>query len=193
LFDEAEKLAKRELAPGRTNVRAPITGFFYDSWSDEQTERAKHLACAALAACARFKKDFPNWPELPVHRDVLDQLPDALSARMWLLHEFACSQRYYEWNPRHPTLPPYACSVMAFKYAPDKIREDDDLKREFPPQKLIELTGPGRMGALYWLFPEMIARDEALERFHRRLESPDVDPAVARAAYRRELAVIGTG
>jgi hypothetical protein len=192
LFDEAERRAKRALARGCTNVRAPIIGLFYDSWSDEQTERAKRLACAALAACARFERDNPTWPALPVHCNELDTLPDAPSARTLLLHGFAVSQHHHEYSPRHPGFRDYGCSAMAHQHPPDEIRPDPSLRIEFPPQPFIELferPGPrGGIQELLWRSPEMRARGEALERFHRRLES---DPAAARAQYRRELASIG--
>jgi hypothetical protein len=85
MFDEAEKRAKRALARGCTLVRAPIIGIFYDSWDEQRTERAKRLACNALAARERFKKDHPSWPDLPVSCDELDKVRADPSPRMQLL------------------------------------------------------------------------------------------------------------
>jgi hypothetical protein len=50
---------------------------------------------------------------------------------------------------------------MAHKSAPDTIRGDDELKKEFPPQPLVELLGPGMINPLHWRSPAMIARDKA--------------------------------
>ena len=180
LFDEAERQAKQELARGRTHVRAPITGFFYDSWSDEQAERAQRLACAALAACEWHRRCAPIWAlPLPVHCDELDHILNSPPPRQLLLQKFACSMRHYDWDLRHPPLPNWARTVMAYKDAPDKIREDDDLRAEFPPRKLCELLGPGTTDPLHWLSPEMQARNEAFSEF-RRLRDEGVPMAEAR-------------
>jgi hypothetical protein len=197
LFAEAERRAKRALARGCTNVRAPIIGLFYDSWSDEQTERVKRLACAALVASARFERDNPTWPALPVHCNELDTLPDALSARTLLLHGFAVSLRHHEYTSRHPGFRDYGCSAMAHQHPPDEIRPDPSLRVEFPPLHLIELfERPGPRGGaieLLWRSPEMIARDEACRRFRERLEAPGADRRRVVVEYQREIALIGTG
>jgi len=172
LFQEAERLAKRELARGRTNVRAPVTGLWYDSWSDEDTERAQRLACKAFGAQKWFAAHASPWAcPLPVHCDELDYELEAPSARMLLRHKFARSLRHHEWDLRHPTLPDWACTVMAYEYAPDSIRRDADLKKEFRPQKLVELWGPGKTDPLHWMSPEEIARDKAREAFYEKLGS----------------------
>jgi hypothetical protein len=77
---------------------------------------------------------------------------------------------------------------MAHKSVPDIIREDDELRAEFPPQPLVELFGPGRINPLHWLSSEMIARDEALERFHQRRASRPAEKRELLAEYRREIA-----
>jgi hypothetical protein len=194
---ETTAAAKRALARGSTNVRAPVTGLWYDSWDNERTEQAKRWACAALAARARFKKENPAWPDLPVSEAALDRLQADLAQqcprdpRKLLLLEFALSQRDHLWDPQHPRFRAYACSVMAHKRAPDTIREDDELKKEFPPQPLIELferLGPPGIILLQWRSPLMIAQDQALERFHEGLAQRPAETRELLAEYRREIA-----
>jgi hypothetical protein len=154
LFDEAERRAKGALARGKTNVCSPITGFVYDSWSDKDTERAKRIACAALLHCERHRCSAPAWAQpLPVHCDRLGgyKLDYKTPPRMQLLQTFAESLCYHWWDPAHPLFVPYACSIMANKYAPDTIRENRDLEREFPPQKLVELRPD-----LHWMKPAKV-------------------------------------
>jgi hypothetical protein len=49
----------------------------------------------------------------------------------------------------HPSFYDYACGVMVCEFAPESIREDEQLKRRFPPRPL---SGLG--GSLYWEPPE---------------------------------------
>jgi len=180
LFNEAERLAKPELARGQTNVKAPVIGIWYDSWSDEQAERAQRLARAALAACEWHRRCAPIWAlPLPVHCDELDHILNRPLPRQLLLQKFACSMRHYDWDLRHPPLPNWARTVMAYKGAPDILREDADLRAEFPPRKLCELWGPGTPDPLNWTSPEMAARNEAFSEF-RRLRNEGVPMEEAR-------------
>jgi hypothetical protein len=161
LFDQAEK---RAALRGTTITRAPVLEFMFDSWDDRRSDRVRRLACNALAACER--KDRPSWaPDLPVSCDELDSLPDDLTLRTLLVHEFALSQRHHNWDPQHPCFRDYARSAMAHTYAPDKIlRPDPELRREFPPEPLIELftqLAPRGVTLLLWRSPQMIARDKA--------------------------------
>lgn len=176
LFAEAERLAKGDLARGRTKVRAPITGLLYDSWFDEEAERAQRMACAALVACAQFKKDFPTWPDLPVSCAALDQLSYDLQQRdagdMQMLLMFGLSQRYHCWDHRHPGFRDFGRSVLASADASDTIRKNEELKKQFPPAPVVELfrrtegTFPGLRYFLHWLNPEKAAHNKAWEAFH---------------------------
>jgi len=185
LFAEAERLAKPELARGNTRVRAPITGYWYDSWSDEEAQKAQHLACAALVACARFKKDFPTWPDLPVSQNELDRLFYNLQQRGWgrtdagdmqVFLMFGRSQCHHDWDLRHPNYGDFVCSVLANADAPDTIRENEALKKQFAPAPIVELFcmsrgSPPAFDFLHWNSPEMIARDRGRKAFHKTREA----------------------
>jgi len=161
------------LARGRTNVRAPITGLWYDSWSDEQTELAQRLACAALGAQKWFAAHASEWAlPLPVSVEELGSLDCGgtrqPTPRMQLRYEFAASLRHHEWDfLRHPEWRPYAYTVMAYEHASEFIRHDRELCEEFSPQKFVELWGPGTTNPLHWCSPEKAARDKAFWEFHR--------------------------
>jgi hypothetical protein len=167
LFDQAEKKALRALARGDTKVRAPVTGFWYDSWDEQSTERAKRLACNALGAQAWHAKHAPPWAvPLPVSLPELEKELDRSNPRERLRHEFGLSLRSHDWDfTRHPAFPPWACTVMGGEFTPEFIKSDRGLRAEFLPQPLVKLSG------FCWLSPEMIARAKALEAFHEKLHS----------------------
>jgi hypothetical protein len=78
---------------------------------------------------------------------------------------------------------------MADKRAPDNIRKDDELKKEFPPAPLVELfhaTEGTPIGSvfLHWRSPKMIAREKAWDAFHSALAS-DASIEQAREEGRR--------
>jgi hypothetical protein len=164
LFAEAEERAKPALARGKTWVEDPITGFSFDSWSDKSVERAKHLACAALAACEWHRRSAPAWAiPLPVHNKELEvELFYPTPNRIWLLQQFGRSMQHHWWSLEHPIFRIYASSFMAFpRYGTreDLIREDRSLQQEFPPQKFVELS----KWRQHWMSPAMIAEDKMLE------------------------------
>jgi len=201
MFDEAEKQALPALARGDTKVRTPIIGGFYDSWDEQRTEAAKRCACGALAARAQFKKDHPSWPELPVSRTELQDLQYGLSQRygpredadMQVFLMYALSQRYHHWDAGHPNFCDFVRSVMADKRAPDEIRNNEKLKKEFPPAPLVKLfnaTDDPRL--LYWCSPKMIASFKAEEAFRSARASGasrEEAQAAGDRAYREILSI----
>src|SRR5262245_12417163 len=144
MFDAAERCpaAMQALARCDTEVRAPIIGIIYDSWSEKDTEKTKRWACNALAARAQLKKDHPSWPDLPVRAGELRHLQWNLSqedARLHLLLMYALSHAYHHWDPQHPSFRDFARSVMADERTPDTIRKNEELKKEFPAAPLVKL------------------------------------------------------
>ena len=63
----------------------------------------------------------------------------------WYDRSLAC--RDYD-TEKHPSFDDYAPGVMASEHAPDFIKNDEQLRRRYPPKKLIGL-GPG----LVWELP----------------------------------------
>jgi hypothetical protein len=69
-----------------------------------------------------------------------------------ILAWFACSLDIRKYNVlEHPSFDDYARGVMASEFAPAFIKEDEELKKRFPPRHLDGL-GPG----LVWLPPKNI-------------------------------------
>ena len=166
LFEQEEKLAvlhKYQLG------HAPIIGFPFHA-RDNERQYIKHLqrlACAALAAIKWHERHASAWAQpLPVSCDELDPRPDTCSAHKLLLYHFGRSVRHHEWNLRHPPFPDWACTVMASEFTSEMILRSN-LDEEFPPQKIVDLWGPGTTDPLHWCSPEKAARDKAFWEFHR--------------------------
>jgi len=200
LFDEAEERAKPELARGKTNVVAPVTGDIYDSWYSERCEEAKRKACAALAARARFKKDHPTWPELPVSEDELRQLQRGLSQRGWWRTEaapqiiflmFALSLRYHLWPAEHPGFRDFARSVLADERTKHTIRNNDELKKEFPPAPIVELfratDSPSSLDFLHWFSPKRVTGEKKARQAFARARAAGASIEEAQNAFFRIL------
>jgi hypothetical protein len=138
---------------------APLIEYCYLASDEKRIQEFKRLVRNALAASEWFRQHAPSWAlPLPVSCAELDYIHPGLSPRLQLRQEFGRSLRHHEWDyTAHPKFYPYACSVMACEYAESINRYDRELRKEFPPQKLVELVGP-----LLWRSPEAIARDKAV-------------------------------
>jgi hypothetical protein len=99
-----------------------------------------------LEAQAFFAEAAPRWAPLPVATECCA----LLKARgpMHLLGLYACSLwmlGYYDYRV-HPTFQAYGSGVMAHPHCPDHVRDDPQLRAEFPAKML-----PGLCNRLMWL------------------------------------------
>ena len=113
-------------------------------------EPLKAHACRALLAREHFAlngpKDAPPFPVSPSARENLKSggLPHIIA---W----FARSLDGCDYNlNQHPMFDEYARGVMASEYAPDFIRNDEELLRRFPPRPL-----DGLGAGLCWVPPRV--------------------------------------
>jgi hypothetical protein len=99
----------------------------------------------ALAARAWFSRHGPAWaPQLPLGFEIPPLLRGG--GPLHLLGRYAQSLEITGYNYReHPQLYPFACGVMAHPAAPACVRDDPELKAEFPPKPL-----PGLSGRMIW-------------------------------------------
>jgi hypothetical protein len=106
-----------------------------------------------LQARAHFAATGPAWAQpLPVG-DEISPLLRATSGPMCLLGHYACSLMMMSYDYLgHPQPFDYFCGVMAHPRAPDHIRDDPELRCEFPAKGL-----PGLCGRLVW-FGENLPR-----------------------------------
>jgi hypothetical protein len=60
-----------------------------------------------------------------------------------------------DWDQQHPPFNVYCSGLTAYEYTPDELRDNVELRREFPPHPLVGLCD----GQLHWRRPETIAFD----------------------------------
>ena len=100
---------------------------------------------AALEARLWFSKNGPGWAQrLPLSLE--ECLSRMQSSPGILLAHYSSSlwRQDYDYR-RHPLFDDYCRGVLAHPDCPDFLREDPDLRCEFPPKSL-----PGIGGDLYW-------------------------------------------
>jgi hypothetical protein len=94
----------------------------------------------------------PDAPVLPIGYDERERLKKGMGSLAHMVAWYARSLagRHYNFL-EHPSFDEYACGVMAsVEYAPYFIRNDEEMRRRFPPRPLKGL-GPG----LWWEPPKV--------------------------------------
>jgi hypothetical protein len=115
--------------------------------------------CAALCARERFRQDAPDWaPILPLRSEDCEVLELADDHRLCLVGLYGSSLRDAFWDLQHPPFATFASGLLAYEHTPDELRNDRELRREFPPRKLKGLCD----GRLDWRSPERLAFDRHL-------------------------------
>lgn len=101
----------------------------------------------------------PDLQPLPLGYDERERLKHGGADH--ILAWFARSVEGENYNMlQHPSFEHYARGVMASEFAPDFIKNDEQLKKRFPPRELVGM-GP----ALCWLPPKLCA--EAMSDYRR--------------------------
>jgi hypothetical protein len=111
----------------------------------------------ALCSREQFHRDKPVWaPPLPLHEKTIAAMEVASSTPLRLVGHYAFSLRKSDWHYEiHPDFRSYACGLMHYRATPDRIRNNRELQREFPPNELMGLQD----GALHWRSFQQIIRD----------------------------------
>jgi hypothetical protein len=134
----------------------PVTG---GHWlhGDDPIAPQKRTAARALLAREYFAIYGPHdAPPLPLSDAELEDLKytDPFSH---IVEGFAYSLRAHDWDfNSHPSFEDFACGCMASEHAPDFVKNDEALRKRYPPRTLHGL-GPG----LCWEPPKQHARTMA--------------------------------
>jgi hypothetical protein len=142
----------------------PITGGRYVSGLDP-IEPQKRMARDALLACEWFAIVGPkDMQPLPISDEEIEDLKYAWDskhpARSFILSCFGDSLRANDHNFKsHPSLEAFARGLMASEHTPDFVKNDEALRKQYPPRPLAGL-GP----ALIWEPPAIHAETMASYR-----------------------------
>jgi len=150
-FDQEER---RVLLRGEKFGHAPIIGTLFSVWDEPHIAKLKGDVRNAISAIKWHEKHAPPWAvPLRVSHAELDQIDYwNLSPPQQLRYYFEDSMRHLGYDFRvHPTFPIWAAGALAHPDAPDEIRNDPELKRQFSPKSLAGLDW-----GLCWRTPEMI-------------------------------------
>jgi hypothetical protein len=146
------------LLPGTGLATLPIIGNLYIP--DLETDHSEFIPMilAALVARERFRREAPGWPPLPLHENDIELLKGDDRPQIQVVGLFGDSWKYTGWDKRHPLFCDYASGLLACDYAPDEIRNDRSLQKEFPPLPLAGLCDE----SLHWRSPEKLAFDRQM-------------------------------
>ena len=116
-----------------------------DSFDFAQFDRETFLERLTNALCARkwYEQQKPDGlPELPLTEHACRALRESSDGRLILLGCFGYSLKFVRWRYQsHPSFYAYCRGVLASSLAPAALRNDSELRREFPPQRLCTADG----------------------------------------------------
>jgi len=120
---------------------APILETPFDARDEASIAKAKGETCRALAARKWHRNHAPRWAEkLPISQNDFNENWREQSPQQLLLLNFGSSLQFLWWHyNQHPPFPTYAAGVLAYDFAPDEIRNDPELLKEFTPRPLAGL------------------------------------------------------
>jgi hypothetical protein len=147
---EVDRLFNEMGATRGDYCRNPITGASF-VWGVDPIGAQKRDAVRALRARELFAENGPpDAPPLPLSHDEIEDAKNARGLTL-VVGSYARSLAARDWNlPEHPSFDDFACGLMAWEHTPDFIKNDEELRRRFPPRSLPGL-GPG----LYWQPPKL--------------------------------------
>jgi len=135
-------------------VETPVVALFHRAGDEAAAAALKELDRRALAAQEWFRTHGPPWGQpLPVSWPKLCRwarigkfleagilAPD--NARWELLASFAISWFETKFDPTHPSFNRFARGMMAEKNTPARLRNNPELRKEYPPKRLATLVSP---------------------------------------------------
>jgi hypothetical protein len=156
------------ILPGMvTLAEAPVIGWRYLVDQPHLVIILMAQVCAALCARERFRVDAPGYPPLPLREEEIETLKDDGNPRHQLVGFYGDSQAAGFWDLQHPFFAPFVSGLLAYRATPAKVRNDRELRREFPPRKLAGLCD----GRLDWRSPERIAEDRQLSAWTHEMRT----------------------
>jgi hypothetical protein len=133
---------------GEEWVEVPVVGLFHHVRDEDAAAALNELARRASAARERFKTDGPPWAQpLPTSWDDCCKLA-RVGGRMELLGHYASSLLGSKWDETQPPFDVFCRGVMADRTTPAYLRNDPELRREFPPKPLEGLMSAEMAAAL---------------------------------------------
>jgi hypothetical protein len=146
----------RDLPAG--SCQNPVTGPWFEKGLDPLAPQ-KRIACAALMAREWFAREGPREVQpLPIHNDDIQRMKSGGGFRHmfgYYAQSVCCFGYAVE---KHPSFDDYARGVMASPGAPDFFKENEWLRKRFPPRPLSGLN----RSSLCWKPPEEHAHDDAV-------------------------------
>jgi hypothetical protein len=137
----------------------PTFGLYYMIDDERVVAILKERTRRALTARAMFRLTGPDWAQpLPLSYEDRQLMLFKNGNRMELLWHFAESLANALWDRTHPAFQEFGQGVMASEHAPEHLRQDPELLREFPPQPLVGLSDD-----LGWYSEEMLAEEARLQ------------------------------
>lgn len=119
-------------------VENPVTGSSWVKGVDAEGPQ-KADAYRALAARQRFGDEGPSdAPLLPITRGERQALKEGGISHLAAWYAESLMRMDYDMDT-HPSFDDYARGVMASPHAPDSIKQDQELRRRFPPNPLAHL------------------------------------------------------
>lgn len=144
VWAQVDRVFAQLAARGGETVQNPVTKGLWVKGEDAE-ELQRDAAYRALLARQWFASVAPeDAPFLPLSREDRERLKVGGLPHMTSLFARSLVALDYDYKG-HPSFDDYARGVMASPYAPELIKNDEDLRRRFPPQPL-----RGLGGGLYW-------------------------------------------
>jgi hypothetical protein len=182
-----------------TVLSAPFIKVSYAMFDDELIATLKELICKALTEQAQFHESKPSWaPDLPLSFAASRELKCECDPRTRLVGYFGLSQLLAQYHELHPAFDRFCRGFMADERMRTYFREDPELRRMFPPEKICGLApGEGLLQGLsqagFWYTFETLKswcdlRARVCASIHYRLDDPDAQTAQAAYLFQKTLA-----
>jgi hypothetical protein len=150
--DKLFKKIEKSSHPYETLRRNPVTGGCWVKGLD-RVKPQKEEACRRLVARRWFAWDNPGLPRLPLSQ--IRRHPYKMKQGItWVVAEYDASLECNKYDTfRHPDFTEYARGVMASPLAPDFIKNDPQLLKDYPPRPL-----KGLGSGMVWTDPNKRSR-----------------------------------
>src|SRR5262245_14635615 len=136
VIDMLEARRLKAIATGEEFIRMPYTEELFSIRRESLFPLFKDTVCRALTGRASFRETAPPWaPDLPVSSAEWEKMIGSKSNGIALVGYFGRSWACANWGI-HPPFRDYACGLMACEHTPEHLRNDLQLRQEFPQREL---------------------------------------------------------